>query len=291
MINPANAIDPSHAYETVPAPEPSIFPGTAVTLIICFFLAGALVAGAFWWRERRMRQRMQQQLNLQGGKASLELHTIQTQMNPHFIYNSLNAIHSFILSSSTDLASSYLTRFSRLMRFTLEHSSREWITLEEDLETLDLYLQLESLRFEGQFDYEIRLLPEHPPLNVLIPPFLIQPYVQNAIWNRLLQREEGKGYIRIEVGRNEEGMFVRLEDNGIARHSGHSAFQQHQQKTPAIAVAGERLHYINHRYHTHANITSGHRYNEHHQRTGAYTLIRLPDVRYDEVAPEERIFK
>ncbi|WP_298714759.1 histidine kinase, partial [Chitinophaga sp.] len=269
-------------------PAPSFFPGTAVTLTILFFLTGALVAGAFWWRERRMRHRMQDQFLLQGGKASLELHTIQTQMNPHFIYNSLNAIHSFILSSSTDLASSYLTRFSRLMRMTLEHSSREWITLEEDLETLDLYLQLESLRFEGQFDYDIRLLPGHPPLNVLIPPFLIQPYVQNAIWNRLLQREGGKGCIKIEVGRNEEGMFVRLEDNGIARHN---AFHQHQQKTPAIAVAGERLHWINHRYHTHANITSGHKYDEHHQRTGTYTLFRLPDVRYDEVAPETRIFK
>lgn len=288
MINPVNATVQSHAYLTAPVTDPSFFPGTAVTLTVLFLLAGALAAGAFWWRERRMRRRMQDQYHLQGGKASLELHTIQTQMNPHFIYNSLNAIHSFVLSSSTDMASSYLTRFSRLMRMTLEHSSREWISLEEDLETLDLYLQLESLRFDGQFDYDIRLLPGHPPLNVLIPPFLIQPYVQNAIWNRLLQREEGKGYIQIEVGRNEDGMFVRLEDNGIARHG---AFHLHQQKTPAIAVAGERLHWINQRYHTHANITSGHRYDEHHQRTGTYTLIRLPDVTYDEVAMEERIFK
>lgn len=288
MINPADATVQSHAYPTVLVQEPSVFPGTAVTLILLFFLAGTLVAGAFWWRERRMRRRMQDQYHLQGGKASLELHTIQTQMNPHFIYNSLNAIHSFILSASTDLASSYLTRFSRLMRMTLEHSSREWITLEEDLETLDLYLQLETLRFDGQFEYDIRLLPGHPSLNVLVPPFLIQPYVQNAIWNRLLQREGGKGHIRIEVGKNTEGMFVRLEDNGVARHS---AFHQHQQKTPAIAVAGERLHWINHRYHTHANITSGHRYDEHHQRTGTYTLIRLPAVSYDEVAPEARIFK
>lgn len=288
MINPADATVQSHAYPTVLVQEPSVFPGTAVTLTLLLFLAGALLAGIFWWRERRMRRRMQDQYRLLGGKASLELHTIQTQMNPHFIYNSLNAIHSFVLSASTDLASSYLTRFSRLMRMTLEHSGREWITLEEDLETLDLYLQLEALRFDGQFEYDIRLLPGHPSLNTLIPPFLIQPYVQNAIWNRLLQREGGKGRIRIEVGKNEEGMFVRLEDNGIARHS---AFHQHQQKTPAIAVAGERLHWINHRYHTHANITSGHRYDEHHQRTGTYTLIRLPAVSYDEVAPEARIFK
>lgn len=288
MINPVLATVQSHTYPTVPAPEPAVFPGTAALLIILFFLTGALVAGAFWWRERRIRRRMEQQFDLHGGKASIELHTIQTQMNPHFIYNSLNAIHSFVLSSSTDLASSYLTRFSRLMRMTMEHSSREWITLEEDLETLDLYLQLESLRFEGQFDYDIHMLPNSPPPSVLIPPFLIQPYVQNAIWNRLLQREEGKGFIRIEVGRNNEGMYVRLEDNGVARHS---AFHQHQQKTPAIAVAGERLHWINHRYHTHANITTGHQYDEHHQRTGTYTLIRLPDVRYDEVMHEERNFK
>ncbi len=139
---------------------------------------------------------MQQQFDLQGGKASLELHTIQTQMNPHFIYNSLNAIHSFILSSSTDLASSYLTRFSRLMRMTLEHSSREWITLEEDLETLDLYLQLESLRFEGQFDYDIRLLPGHPPMNILIPRSSSSPMCKAPSGTGFYNARKGKGLSR-----------------------------------------------------------------------------------------------
>jgi LytS/YehU family sensor histidine kinase len=231
---------------------------------------------------------MQNKIAAQRSRASLELHAFQSQMDPHFIFNSLNAIHSYILSASTEQASTYLTRFSRLMRFTLENSSKEWIPLEEELETLELYLQLEQLRFDGQFEYEIRIASSLD-MQVLVPPFIVQPYIQNAIWYRLLQKTpDNKGRITIEIGRNDEELFIRLEDNGVAKQS---MFHSHQQKTAGTRVAAERLHWMNARYHTHATITTGHLYDPHHNKTGTYTLFHLPNVTTASLPEEEEIFK
>lgn len=231
---------------------------------------------------------MQIKIAAQRSRASLELHAFQSQMDPHFIFNSLNAIHSYILSASTEQASAYLTRFSRLMRFTLENSSKEWISLEEELETLELYLQLEQLRFEGQFEYEINIAPSVDQ-QVLVPPFIVQPYIQNAIWYRLLQKTpENKGRITMEIGRNEEALYIRLEDNGVAKQS---MFHSHQQKTAGTRVAAERLHWMNARYHTHATINTGHLFDAHHNKTGTYTLFHLPNVTTASLPEEEEIFK
>lgn len=241
----------------------------------------------FWWRERKLRRKMQEDIFAQKNKASLELHTFQTQMDPHFIFNSLNAIHSCILSASTELASVYLTRFSRLMRLMLENSSKEWISLEEELEALELYLQLEQLRFDGRFDYTLTHQASGADLQALVPPFIVQPFAQSAIWYRLLQRPpEGKGMISIEIGRKEGALYIRLEDNGVARQS---AFNSYQQKTTGTRVAAERLQWLNTRYHTHAAVTSGHLYDAHHQKTGTFTIIHLPDVNPASM-PEETVF-
>jgi LytS/YehU family sensor histidine kinase len=239
----------------------------------------------FWARERKLRKKMQSHIASQKSRATLELHTFQSQMDPHFIFNSLNAIHNRILSASTEQASEYLTRFSRLMRMVLENSSKEWVNLEEELDALELYLQLEQLRFDGKFDYTIHCQPSCR--GALVPPFIIQPFVQSAIWHRLLQRPtEGKGRLSIEVKRKEDELYVRLEDNGIARQS---AFNSYQQKTAATRVAAERLHWLNARYNTNATVTSGHLYDSHHQKTGTYTIIHLPDVN-SASKPEETVF-
>jgi LytS/YehU family sensor histidine kinase len=268
---------------------------------LCFLLTGkalfwaglAVVIGAiglfFWWRERKLRKKMQDRMSAQRSLAALELHALQSQMDPHFIFNSLNAIHSYILSARTEQASSYLTRFSRLMRITISSSGKEWISLEDEIEGLELYLQLEQLRFEGQFEYSLQLLPSLQSTEVLVPPFIVQPYLQNAIWHRLLQKTpERKGRLCIEIGRKENELYIRLEDNGVPRQS---VFHNYQQRTTGTRVAAERLHWLNARYHTHATITSGHLYDQHHKKTGTYTIIHLPDVTTTNLPQEEGIFK
>lgn len=249
---------------------------TAVVILLGLF---------FWWRERKLRKKMQANITTQKNRATLELHTFQSQMDPHFIFNSLNAIHSRILSASTEQASEYLTRFSRLMRMVLENSGREWVSLEEELEALELYLQLEQMRFDDRFDYHLNCQPSCK--DALVPPFIIQPFVQSAIWYRLLQRPpESRGRVSVEVGRKNGELYIRLEDNGLARQS---TFNSLQQKTAYTRVAAERLRWLNDRYQTQASVTSGHLYDAHHQKTGTYTIIHLPDVN-PASKPEETVF-
>ena len=113
-----------------------------VTLIVFFAL-----------RERKIRRASAKEITKHHALVNLELHAFQAQMDPHFIFNSLNAIHHYILTTSTDMASLYLTRFSRLMRLMIGNFNKEWISLQDELDALELYIQLEQLRFDEQFNY------------------------------------------------------------------------------------------------------------------------------------------
>ena len=129
-------------------------------------------------------------------------------MNPHFIFNSLNSINRFILQNNRAQASEYLTKFSKLVRMILQNSQASLITLESELESLDLYLNLEALRFNHHFDYNISY-PKDLDIEVLkVPPLIIQPYVENAIWHGLMHKEE-KGHLDIDVSEEDDYLFSR----------------------------------------------------------------------------------
>lgn len=108
-------------------------------------------------------------------------------MNPHFIFNCLNSINRFILVNDTDAASEYLTKFSRLIRMILDSSREDMITLQKELDSLRLYIGMEAMRFQDSFEWKIDIDPSVQTGNVLIPPLLLQPYVENAIWHGLMQ--------------------------------------------------------------------------------------------------------
>lgn len=284
MCNPNS--DPQIWYTCMAPPFTEVLAAMGKSFYWALITGVVVLLGLFFWgRERRLRKMMLHHFTAQKSRATLELHTFQSQMDPHFIFNSLNAIHNRILSASTEQASEYLTRFSRLMRLVLENSSKEWVSLEEELYGLELYLQLEQLRFDGKFEYKLVC---HPACrDALVPPFIIQPFVQSAIWHRLLQRPpEGTGRLLVEAKYKDGELCIRLEDNGIARQS---TFNSIQQKTAGTRVATERLHWLNNRYHTHATITGGHLYDSHHQKTGTFTIIHLPDVN-PASKPEETLF-
>ena len=130
--------------------------------------------------------------------TDLEMKALRAQMNPHFIFNSLNSINRFILQNNKAQASEYLTKFSKLVRMILQNSQASLITLESELESLELYLDLEALRFNYQFAYKISV-PKDMDIEVLkVPPLIIQPYAENAIWHGLMHKEE-KGLLDIEI--------------------------------------------------------------------------------------------
>jgi LytS/YehU family sensor histidine kinase len=144
---------------------------------------------------------------------------LQAQMNPHFIFNCLSSIQQYIFSQDALEANRYLTGFARLIRATLHHSSRPFITLGAEIDYLTTYLSLEKLRFKEKMDYQIIVDPAIDVQQAIIPPMLIQPYVENAMRHGLRHKTTGKGYIRVRFALGAEKLSVTVEDNGIGRRA------------------------------------------------------------------------
>jgi tetratricopeptide (TPR) repeat protein len=148
--------------------------------------------------------------------TELEMQALRAQMNPHFIFNSLNSINRFILQNNKAQGSEYLTKFSKLVRMILQNSQASLITLESELDALKLYLDLEALRFEQHFTYKISV-PKDLDIEILkVPPLIIQPYAENAIWHGLMHKEE-KGHLEIEISQNENHLLFKITDDGVGR--------------------------------------------------------------------------
>ncbi|MEJ7680843.1 MAG: tetratricopeptide repeat protein [Segetibacter sp.] len=148
--------------------------------------------------------------------TELEMQALRAQMNPHFIFNSLNSINRFILQNDKAKASEYLTKFSRLVRLILQNSATSLIPLESELESLRLYLELEAVRFNHHFDYKI-IIDEDLDIDILkVPPLIIQPYAENAIWHGLMHKEE-KGHLEIDLYLCDELLCCKITDDGIGR--------------------------------------------------------------------------
>ncbi|CAL1521173.1 histidine kinase [Chitinophaga sp. MM2321] len=219
-----------------------------------FFLLSLITLVVFFiLRERRIRRASAKEITIQHTLTNLELHAFQAHMDPHFIFNSLNAIHHYILTTSTDMASLYLTRFSRLMRLMIGNFNKEWVSLYDDLEALELYIQLEQLRFDHQFSYQVEILPEVNQQFSLVPPLIIQPYVQYAIWHRLLLRpQKSGGHLLIIIGRENDRLFIQVEDNGVL--TTELLDDTGERQASGIDIAAERLYMMSEKYHMLAGI-------------------------------------
>lgn len=153
---------------------------------------------------------------LQKQSAELEMQALRAQMNPHFIFNSLNSINCFILQNNKSMASEYLTKFSKLIRLILQNSESSLISLDSELESLRLYLELEEVRFDHHFQFTIRIDRDVDVSAIRVPPLIIQPYAENAIWHGLMHKEE-KGHLQIELYVEENILCCKVADDGIGR--------------------------------------------------------------------------
>lgn len=139
------------------------------------------------------------------------------RMNPHFIFNSLNSIHYFIFNEDKRMAGKYLTRFASLMRLTLDLSTREYVKLEEDIRALELYMELEAWRFKDKFSFTLHIDKNLDRAQTLVPPMLVQPFVENAIKHGLLNRTEAGGQLNVYYRRADQNLECIVEDNGVGR--------------------------------------------------------------------------
>ena len=146
-----------------------------------------------------------------------DLRAIRAQMNPHFIFNSLNSINRYILKNEPEIASDYLGRFALLMRLVLDNSNHERILLKDELETMRLYVELEQLRFEHNFDYEIYVDEMMDSSKILVQPLIFQPFLENAIWHGLMHKEDGDRKLKLAIKLDGNNMHCEITDNGVGR--------------------------------------------------------------------------
>ena len=190
--------------------------------------------------EQQKREQEVAQLHQQ--KTELELQALRAQMNPHFIFNCLSSVNRFILINRTEEASDYLTKFSRLIRMALHNSEKSYITLENELEVLRLYLDLERLRFKNAFNYSISLINTIDVSAVFIPPMLLQPFIENAIWHGLMHKQDA-GFLDIELSIEEKILTCIITDNGIGRDKAAmiNSKSAEKNKSMGVKITTERL--------------------------------------------------
>jgi tetratricopeptide (TPR) repeat protein len=178
--------------------------------------------------------------------TELEMQALRAQMNPHFIFNCLSSINRFILKNESEPASDYLTKFSRLIRMVLNNSKETFITLEDELEMLRLYLEMERLRFGYAFDYKISFKNEIESENIFIPPMLLQPFAENAIWHGLMHKK-GQGHLEIGLSLKEKILTCVITDNGIGRPKASiiKSKSTERQKSMGLQITTERLALVN----------------------------------------------
>lgn len=189
---------------------------TNVFRLLLAFLFVVLIYGLYRYRYIQLRKQALIRTEYGQRLAEIEMQALRAQMNPHFLFNSLNSIKYFIIRNQTDLAADYLTKFSRLIRLILSNSKQERVTLATELEALRLYVELEGLRFDQKFEFELVVDQNIDPEEIQLPPLLIQPFAENAIWHGLMHKTgTGKLAIRLSLKGNE--LVCEIEDNGIGR--------------------------------------------------------------------------
>ncbi len=240
------------------SPDPlaiEVFVGTPWHQQLWFrILAALLVAGgAFIFYQYRLKQ-----VKLKGDYekkvADMELTALRAQMNPHFIFNSLNSIENYIIQNETVKASEYLNGFSRLMRLILQNSRSHLVNLRDEIEALKLYMDMESLRFNNEVEYEVKIDEALDPDEIDIPPMLIQPYVENGIWHGL-RHKGGLGKITLTFAKDNGYLKCIIEDNGVGRKKAAKLRNQNaRRKSMAMNITNERLQTINKIYETDASV-------------------------------------
>ncbi len=187
----------------------------------------------------------------------LALKSLRSQMNPHFIFNALNSVNSFIATNDERTANKYLSDFSRLMRSVLENSEENFIPLKKEIELLDLYTKLEHFRFQDKFDYSIDVDETIDVEEFQIPPMLLQPYIENAVWHGLRYKTE-KGHLNIAIKPNsKDELSITISDDGIGRERSKAlkTANQKKQNSKGMNNIKKRVAILNEMYKDKVDVT------------------------------------
>jgi sensor histidine kinase YesM len=202
---------------------------------------------------------------------------LRTQMNPHFLFNSLTSIQHYIINKDPTLASDYLGRFSKLVRQILNNSAQEYILLEDEISSIKNYLELQKLRFHNMFDYSIEIGEMIDEESVLVPPMLAQPFIENAIEHGFKNKED-KGHLKISFRLNGNMIRVIIDDNGVGRKKAQkiSEEQNRGHRSMSTTITRERLQVLKRRAHSKIHLEISDLKDENENVTGTSVIFDMP---------------
>ena len=218
-------------------------------LLIIFLTVGLgllVITSLIVYRNNRLRRK---------ANRLLMLKSLRSQMNPHFIFNALNSVNNYISSNNERAANKYLADFSKLMRNVLENSGEDFIPLIKEIEILELYLKLEHSRFKDKFEYLLKIDESIRLEKLSIPPMLIQPYIENAVWHGLRYKAE-KGFLEIEFKNTDQNIEIVISDNGIGRKRSMELKTENQKiiKSTGLKNIANRINIIREIYHVKLDV-------------------------------------
>ena len=244
------------------------------TLLIIFIIAIVLII--IKRREKRLLRDEKLQSEFRERLTATEMQALRSQMNPHFLYNSLNAIRLFVLQNDSDNAEKYLVKFAKLMRLILDNSREEWIHLESELQQLQLYLELEQLRFDNKFDFSIITNTSLQRGTVSIPSMILQPHIENAILHGIAHKQT-KGFIQLRIVTSDHQLECIIEDDGVGRQKASQLKNKmSSHKSVGLKVTEERLQLLSLRTGKKTNVQVMDLYNEENIAAGTKVIIHLP---------------
>lgn len=237
---------------------------TIISLIIILLILS--VSSVFILRSGRQK-RLANQL--------LALKSLRSQMNPHFIFNALNSVNNYIAKKDELSANRYLSDFAFLMRSVMENSKHDFIPLTDEIKIVELYIKLEHERFKEKFDYTFIVDEDINTESFLIPPMLIQPYIENAVWHGLRYKEE-KGKLDVELNQFDKHLEITIKDDGIGREKSQELKTKNQQQNNSTGLKNieNRLRIINEVHHLGIKVEVSDLIPE--TKTGTYIKITVP---------------
>ena len=246
-------------------------------LIACLALALTVIGSIYWLNLRAIRREAALKTEFSQKLAEVELQVLRAQMNPHFMFNSLNAIKHYILTQEPLKASEYLTNFATLIRLILHNSREKLITVSKELEALTLYTELEQLRFNGKFELHCRITEQVDLDKVLIPPLILQPYVENAIWHGLMHKRN-QGTLSIEMTRENGTLRCIIEDDGIGREAANRLKSKSatRHKSMGMGITHERIIIHNRMNELGIHVTIEDKHDASNSPRGTKVIIDIP---------------
>jgi len=259
---------------------------------IAVIAVGSAVWLIFSMRIRRLNEKnrvIRERLEMENSILQLEQEAARLQMNPHFIFNCLNSIQGFISSNNPFEAKKCLAKFARLMRLILENAREEFIPLENEIQMLENYVELEKLTTDQKFDFSITMDDEIDPETLHIPPMMVQPFVENSIMHGI-KKKNSPGMIKLHFGLKDDMIVCELTDNGIGRKRAAeiNSIVRREHRSTAISITTKRLE----QYGDHRNVNAGIQIQdleENGQPLGTRVIVRIPYEGFPDVANEQSI--